>query len=78
MKELLDYIKANPGKLNYAHSGVGGLPHLTAELFIARTGANIVGVPYRSGGRGRNGGVGPKRPNDVRGDQHPPAADQRG
>jgi tripartite-type tricarboxylate transporter receptor subunit TctC len=36
--------------LNYAHTGVGGLPHLTAELFIARTGANIVGVPYRSGG----------------------------
>jgi tripartite-type tricarboxylate transporter receptor subunit TctC len=50
VKELLDYIKANPGKLNYAHTGVGGLPHLTAELFIARTGANIVGVPYRSGG----------------------------
>jgi len=50
VKELLAYIKANPGKLNYAHTGVGGLPHLTAELFIARTGANIVGVPYRSGG----------------------------
>ena len=50
VKELLDYISANPGKLNYAHSGIGGLPHLTAELFIARTGANIVGVPYRSGG----------------------------
>ncbi len=50
VKELLDYIRGNPGKLNYAHSGVGGLPHLTAELFIARTGANIVGVPYRSGG----------------------------
>lgn len=50
VKELLDYIKANPGKLNYAHTGAGGLPHLTAELFIARTGANIVGVPYRSGG----------------------------
>jgi len=50
VKELLNYIKANPGKLNYAHTGVGGLPHLTAELFIARTGANIVGVPYRSGG----------------------------
>ena len=50
VKELLDYIKANPGKLNYAHTGIGGLPHLTAELFIARTGANIVGVPYRSGG----------------------------
>ena len=50
VKELLDYVRANPGKLNYAHSGIGGLPHLTAELFITRTGANIVGVPYRSGG----------------------------
>jgi tripartite-type tricarboxylate transporter receptor subunit TctC len=50
VKELLDYAKANPGKLNYAHTGAGGLPHLTGELFLWRTGANIVGVPYRSGG----------------------------
>jgi tripartite-type tricarboxylate transporter receptor subunit TctC len=50
VKELIDYAKANPGKLNYAHTGQGGLPHLTGELWISRTGAQLVGVPYRSGG----------------------------
>jgi len=50
VKEFIDYAKANPGKLNYAHTGPGGLPHLTAELFKARTGVDIVGVSYRSGG----------------------------
>ncbi len=43
LKEFLDYAKANPGKLNYAHTGPGGLPHLTGELFKARTGIDIVG-----------------------------------
>ena len=33
-----------------AHTGAGGLPHLTGELFKARAGIDIVGVPYRSGG----------------------------
>jgi tripartite-type tricarboxylate transporter receptor subunit TctC len=50
VQELIAYAKANPGKLNYAHVGPGGLPHLTAELFMARTGTNFVGVSYRSGG----------------------------
>jgi tripartite-type tricarboxylate transporter receptor subunit TctC len=50
VRELIDYAKANPGKLNYAHTGAGGLPHLTGELFLSRAGVNIVGVPYRSGG----------------------------
>jgi tripartite-type tricarboxylate transporter receptor subunit TctC len=50
LKEFIDYAKANPGKLNYAHTGPGGLPHLTAELFKSRTGTDIVGVSYRSGG----------------------------
>ena len=39
VKELVEDSKANPGKLNYAHTGAGGLPHLTGELFIARSGA---------------------------------------
>lgn len=52
VKELVEYAKANPGKLNYSHSGVGALPQLTAELFLARTGTNIVGVPFRSGAEG--------------------------
>ena len=50
LKEFLDYVKANPGKLNYANTGPGGLPHLTGELFKARTGIDIVPVSYRSGG----------------------------
>jgi tripartite-type tricarboxylate transporter receptor subunit TctC len=50
VKELIDYAKANPGKLNYAHTGAGGLPHLTGELFKSNVGVDIVGVSYKSGG----------------------------
>ena len=48
--ELVADAKANPGKFNLAHTGAGGLPHLTAELFKASTGVDLVGVPYKSGG----------------------------
>ena len=48
--ELVAYAKANPGKLNYAHVGTGHITHLAGEMFMARTGTSIVGVPYRSGG----------------------------
>jgi tripartite-type tricarboxylate transporter receptor subunit TctC len=50
LKELVDDSKANPGKINYAHTGAGGLPHLVGELFMLRSGAKMTGVPYRSGG----------------------------
>ena len=50
LQEFLAYARANPGKLNYAHTGLGGLPHLTGELFVSRTGINVIGVSYRSGG----------------------------
>jgi tripartite-type tricarboxylate transporter receptor subunit TctC len=50
VKELVDHAKANPGKLNYAHTGNGGLPHLAGELFMLRSGAKMTGVSYRSGG----------------------------
>ncbi len=39
VKELVDDSKANPGKINVAHTGAGGLPHLTGELFAVRSGA---------------------------------------
>jgi tripartite-type tricarboxylate transporter receptor subunit TctC len=50
LREFVDYSKANPGKINYAHTGAGGLPHLVSELFMLRSGANMTAVPYRSGG----------------------------
>jgi len=43
-------MPGNPGKLNDAHTGAGGLPHLTGELFKSSAGVDIVGVPYKSGG----------------------------
>jgi tripartite-type tricarboxylate transporter receptor subunit TctC len=50
VRELVAYAKANPGKLDIAHTGAGGLPHLTTELFKSLAGIDIVGVPYKSGG----------------------------
>jgi tripartite-type tricarboxylate transporter receptor subunit TctC len=50
VKEFADDAKANPGKINYAHTGAGGLPHLAGELFMLRSGAKMTGVAYRSGG----------------------------
>jgi tripartite-type tricarboxylate transporter receptor subunit TctC len=47
---LIEAAKANPGKITYAHTGPGGMPNLSSELFQARTGIKLVPVPYRSGG----------------------------
>ena len=49
VKELIEYAKANPGKLNFASGGVGSLPHLTFELFRMESGINAVHVPYAGG-----------------------------
>jgi tripartite-type tricarboxylate transporter receptor subunit TctC len=48
--QLIAYAKANPGKLNYASSGVGSTPHLAAELFNAMAGVQITHVPYKGSG----------------------------
>src|SRR6478735_7524749 len=47
VKELIDYCKANPGKVSYASSGNGTSVHMSAELFKAMTGCNMLHVPYR-------------------------------
>jgi tripartite-type tricarboxylate transporter receptor subunit TctC len=47
VKDLIDYAKANPGKLNYASSGNGTTIHLSAELFKAMTGTQMNHIPYR-------------------------------
>jgi tripartite-type tricarboxylate transporter receptor subunit TctC len=50
VKELVAAAKAKPGLLNYASSGVGGIQHFVTEQFKARTGVDIVHVPYKGGG----------------------------
>jgi tripartite-type tricarboxylate transporter receptor subunit TctC len=50
VKELLDYAKANPGKLNYGSAGNGTTHHLSVELFKTMTGANLTHVPYKGAG----------------------------
>ena len=44
--EFIDYAKANPGKLNYASVGPGGVIHLSTALLAARAGIDMVHVPY--------------------------------
>jgi tripartite-type tricarboxylate transporter receptor subunit TctC len=51
LNELIAYAKANPGKLSYAHTGIGSSNHLTGELFKQLAGTpDIVQVPYRGMG----------------------------
>ena len=50
LKELIDYAKANPGKLSYGSSGVGSINHLIGERFKSLTGTDIPHVPYRGAG----------------------------
>ena len=47
MAELVAYARANPGKLNFGSGGIGTLAHLSAEMLRARTGIDIVHVPYK-------------------------------
>ena len=47
VRELIDYAKANPGKLNFASSGIGTSSHLAGELFKSMAGIEITHVPYR-------------------------------
>jgi tripartite-type tricarboxylate transporter receptor subunit TctC len=56
--ELVAHAKANPGKLNYASSGVGTTVHLSAELFKRMTGVDMVAVHYRGSAPALNDLVG--------------------
>ena len=46
-KEFIAYVKANPGKVNFASQGIGTTSHLTAALFEKVTGTKLVHVPYK-------------------------------
>ncbi len=58
VQELIDYAKKNPGKVNFASSGIGSTSHLAGELFKKMADIDIVHVPYK--------GTGPAM-NDLRG-----------
>ena len=47
LKELVDYAKANPGKVNFGSGGIGTSNHLASELFKSLTKIEIVHVPYK-------------------------------
>ncbi len=50
VRELIALAKAKPGALNYASTGIGGIPHLAAELFNHLADLKINHVPYKGGG----------------------------
>ena len=49
VREFIDKVKANPGKYNYASTGNGTGTHLAFADFIARTGLEMVHIPYKGG-----------------------------
>ncbi|WP_067726519.1 tripartite tricarboxylate transporter substrate binding protein [Oceanobacillus damuensis] len=49
-QEWLEYVKENPGKFKYAHSGNGTIGHLAMEELAAAVDIDIVGIPYDGGG----------------------------
>ena len=50
LRELVDLARANPGKLNYATSGNGSVPHIGVELFKQQNNLFITHIPYRGAG----------------------------
>jgi tripartite-type tricarboxylate transporter receptor subunit TctC len=50
LQELIAYAKANPGKLNYASSGIGSTAHLSGELLKRAAGIEMTHVSYRGAG----------------------------
>lgn len=47
IKEFIDYVKRQPGKLSYGSAGQGSLTHLTMELLKQETGMFLLHIPYR-------------------------------
>jgi len=50
VRELIEQLSKNPGKVTFASSGTGSSDHLTAALFWQKTGTTGIHVPYRGGG----------------------------
>ena len=49
VRELVDLARANPGKLNFGSSGIGGVVHISTEWFMSLTGTRMTHVPYKGG-----------------------------
>ena len=47
LKEMVAYAKANPGKVNYGHTGTGTTPHLAIEEFAGKAGIELQDVPFK-------------------------------
>jgi tripartite-type tricarboxylate transporter receptor subunit TctC len=58
LKEFVEYAKANPGKINYGSSGMGGLGHLSGELLKSLAKINMVHAAYKGAGPALVGLVG--------------------
>ena len=50
VKELIDYARANPGKLNYGSSGNGATNHMAMEMLKTMAGLQIAHIPFKGGG----------------------------
>jgi tripartite-type tricarboxylate transporter receptor subunit TctC len=48
-REFVDYVKANPGKVNWASAGVNSTPHISMEILASATGIKLTHVPYKGG-----------------------------
>ncbi|NBX54162.1 MAG: tripartite tricarboxylate transporter substrate binding protein [Betaproteobacteria bacterium] len=51
LKEFIAYLKANPGKVNYASQGNGSVSHIGTEIFKQQTQTDMVHVPYKGSGQ---------------------------
>ena len=51
VKDFVEYVKKNPGKISYGSPGVGGSHHFAAELFKQMTGTDMLHVPYKGTGQ---------------------------
>ena len=54
VREFVNYIKANPGKVNYASSGNGSSPNLAGEMFNSSAAVKTTHVPYKGAGLAMN------------------------
>jgi tripartite-type tricarboxylate transporter receptor subunit TctC len=58
VKDLIEYGRANPGKLSFGHAGIGSQTHLAAENFVWQAKIDAIAVPYKGEGPGLGALVG--------------------